>query len=108
LVRFPGPGKPEQSTWKTGLKKERLKEGSVSENGSNGRGEPETISAPENADGGSHFFDKDEGEIAVTNAGLILLHPFLKPFFKTLGITDEHGNITEARSHLAVQLVHYV
>lgn len=54
------------------------------------------------------FFKKNEGEIAVQSAGLVLLHPFLKSFFKNLKLLDEHGNITVARRHLAVQIVHYL
>ncbi|MBW6536276.1 MAG: hypothetical protein K0B11_14805, partial [Mariniphaga sp.] len=54
------------------------------------------------------FFEKEEGEIAVQNAGLVLLHPFLESFFKNLKLLDEHGNITVARRHLAVQMVHYL
>jgi hypothetical protein len=113
LVRFPGHGEPEPPDLKPGLKKgrvekKRMKEGSVSENDSNEREEPEAILAQESADEDSAFFEKDEGEIAVTNAGLVLLHPFLKPFFKTVKITDKHGNILKARRHLAVQMVHYL
>jgi hypothetical protein len=54
------------------------------------------------------FFNKNEGEIAVQNAGLVLLHPFLKSFFKNIKFLDEHGNIIVARRHLAVQMVHYL
>ena len=112
LLRFPEPGENEPLALKPDLKmgrskEKRLKKDTVPENGSNGTEGQETISAPENAEW-LPFFEKEEGEIAVTNAGLVLLHPFLKPFFETVDISDEHGNINEARRHLAVQLVHYL
>jgi hypothetical protein len=54
------------------------------------------------------FLNKKEDEIAVQNAGLVLLHPFLKSFFKNQKLLDEQGNILVARRHLAVQMVHYL
>lgn len=108
LVRFPEAGEQGPSGLKPGLKKGQLQEGFVAEKGSDEREELEAISAPESVDGDSPFFETDEGEIAVTNAGLVLLHPFLKPFFKAVEITDKHGNILKARRQMAVQMVHYL
>jgi hypothetical protein len=54
------------------------------------------------------FFEKQDGEIAVQNAGLVLLHPFLKTFFKTLDLLNENGQIKNSEWHLAVQTLHFM
>jgi hypothetical protein len=54
------------------------------------------------------FFKKGLTEIAVQNAGLILLHPFLKQFFLTTKIINERNEIAISRQDLAVQTLHYL
>jgi len=45
-------------------------------------------------------------EVQVNNAGLILLHPYLHPFFQNCELVDENNNITN--KDLAVHLLHYM
>jgi len=52
------------------------------------------------------FFGKELAEIAVQNAGLVLLHPFMKRFFLELNLIDERNQLT--RKELAVQTLHYL
>lgn len=54
------------------------------------------------------FFEKQEGEIAVQNAGLVLIHPFLKSFFTELGFLDEKGQIIKSVRQVAVQTLHFL
>ena len=54
------------------------------------------------------FFERQEGEIAVQNAGLILLHPFFKTFFKTVDFLNEKGQIKNSEFHVAVQTLHFL
>jgi len=54
------------------------------------------------------FFEEDEDEIWVQNAGLILLHPFLKPFFTACGIAGKHGNLPPENFDMAVQTMHFL
>lgn len=54
------------------------------------------------------FFTSGEKSIAVQNAGLFLLHPFLKSFFKAIEVLDERGQIKESARHMAIQALHYV
>ncbi len=54
------------------------------------------------------FFEKEEGEISVQNAGLVLIHPFLKTFFKAVDILDGKGQIRNSKLHLAVQTLHFL
>lgn len=54
------------------------------------------------------FFETRKNEIAIRNAGLILLHPFLKRFFEKLGILDEKGGIKKSDLQVAVQSLHYM
>lgn len=54
------------------------------------------------------FFDTDKDEVAVQNAGLIILHPFLKAFFNDLKITNSKGKIKSGKRDLAVQLMHFL
>lgn len=54
------------------------------------------------------FFGNDFIEIAVHNAGLVLLHPFLKYFFTVVRITNKLGNIIPTKCELAVQTLHYL
>lgn len=44
----------------------------------------------------------------INNAGLVLLHPFLKTFFITTGIADPSGKIRTENSDLAVQALHFI
>jgi hypothetical protein len=54
------------------------------------------------------FFSRDIQEIAVRNAGLIILHPFLKHFFTVVKITNKLGNIIPDKKALAVQTLHFL
>jgi hypothetical protein len=49
-----------------------------------------------------------EEEIFVPNAGLIILHPFLKSFFKNLGLLDEDQFIDTERHQKALWILHYL
>ena len=55
-----------------------------------------------------HFFDKKINEIWVRNAGLIVLHPFIKPFFIATGICDKQGKFLTFNFDVAVQSLHYL
>ena len=54
------------------------------------------------------FLEKDEDEIWVQNAGLILLHPFLKPFFASCQITGKEGNLSTENFEVAIQTLHFL
>jgi hypothetical protein len=54
------------------------------------------------------FLEKNDDEIRVQNAGLILLHPFLKPFFASCEITGKHGILSPENFDLAVQTLHFL
>ena len=54
------------------------------------------------------FFEKKNNQIGVQNAGLILLHPFLKQFFTATGITGKQGILTHENYDLAVQSLHFL
>jgi len=54
------------------------------------------------------FLDENEGVMWVQNAGLILLHPFLKQFFTTTGIIGKQGNMAHENFDLAVQSLHFL
>jgi len=56
----------------------------------------------------SSFLEKDSDGIAVQNAGLILLHPFLKHFFVKTEVADKHGNLLREKLDLAVQSLHFL
>jgi len=70
------------------------------------------------SDSGELFQLKDEGEneveleiddeFFVGNAGLILLHPFLKSFFDEFQFLDERGQILNYRKESAVQALHFL
>jgi hypothetical protein len=44
----------------------------------------------------------------INNAGLVLLHPFLKTFFITTGIADPSGKIGIENLDIAVQALHFI
>jgi len=54
------------------------------------------------------FFDKDMQEIAVQNAGIVILHPFLKHFFTLVKIVNKLGKVIPAKRELAVQTLHFL
>jgi hypothetical protein len=54
------------------------------------------------------FFGKQEGEIAVQNAGLVLIHPFLKTFFKAVDLLNDKGKIKKTERQTAVQTLHFL
>lgn len=49
-----------------------------------------------------------ENAIWIQNAGLILLHPFLKPFFKEMRLTDDKGHLKSDAHQKAIQAVHFL
>jgi hypothetical protein len=51
-------------------------------------------------------FLTDTGSYHVPNAGLIILHPYLKPFFYNCGIIDDTNVITDPE--MAVHALHYL
>lgn len=61
----------------------------------------------EDEDKSSEENNKQES-LHINNAGLVLLHPFLKTFFITTGIADPSGKIRNENSDLAVQSLHYI
>ena len=54
------------------------------------------------------FFDEEDNHIGVQNAGLILLHPFLKQFFTTTGIIGKQEILAHENFDLAVQSLHFL
>ena len=54
------------------------------------------------------FLENEEDPIWVQNAGLILLHPFLKQFFTTTGIIGKQGILSKENFDLAVQSLHFL
>ena len=54
------------------------------------------------------FMEESAESVLVQNAGLILLHPFLKQFFATTGITDPQGKMITRNLALAVQSLHFL
>lgn len=57
--------------------------------------------------------EMDEGpveidEVYVNNAGLVIVQPFLQPFFRELGLLDGKEFPHEAAQHRAVYLLHYI
>ena len=54
------------------------------------------------------FLEKDNDQTGVQNAGLILLHPFLKQFFTATGIVGKQGALTPENVDLAVQSLHFL
>lgn len=61
----------------------------------------------EDEDKSSEENNKHES-LHINNAGLVLLHPFLKTFFITTGIADPSGKIRNENSDLAVQALHFI
>lgn len=54
------------------------------------------------------FFDENADSVYVKQAGLILLHPFLKQFFKHIGLLDGAGKIKKESLTQAVQTLSYL
>jgi hypothetical protein len=54
------------------------------------------------------FLDQENDQIWVQNAGLILLHPFLKQFFMATGISGMQGNPLSENLDLAVHSLHFL
>lgn len=54
------------------------------------------------------FLESEDDQIWVQNAGLILLHPFLKQFFTTTGIIGKQGILSKENFDLAVQSLHFL
>jgi len=52
------------------------------------------------------FQSQNKQEYYIQNAGLILLHPFLKQFFETCGLLDNQNQIKD--KELAAHLLHYI
>lgn len=66
------------------------------------------ISEIENIENDQLFIEKEDNEIAVQNAGLIILHPFIKSFFENIGLLNSHGLIKKDSMELAVQSLHFL
>ena len=49
---------------------------------------------------------EEKGELQVHNVGLIMLHPYLKDFFKNCGLLNDENHIINPS--LAVHLLHYI
>ncbi|EON78226.1 hypothetical protein ADIS_1423 [Lunatimonas lonarensis] len=86
--------------------------GQVSGQGFNRRSD-ESINFPNQVSGTKSSLqnesDKDTGiqaQLPLSNAGLILLHPFLPAFFSDVGVINEKQEFVD--SHLAVHLLNYV
>ncbi len=60
------------------------------------------------ADRSSYFDNKELDDILVHNAGLVLLHPFLKYFFTGLNLLKEDQFINREAAHHAVHLLQYL
>jgi len=60
----------------------------------------------ENRESDQQLFKDQEGHLLVDNAGLVLIHPFLKHFFNGIGLLDENNKITD--KVLATHVLHYV
>lgn len=54
------------------------------------------------------FFERESSGIAVQNAGLIVLHPFLKYFFVNTKIADNNGILIKGKLDLAVQSLYFL
>lgn len=53
------------------------------------------------------FFNADNKQIIIGNAGLVLFHPFLKTFFSNSEWINEQGKIKQNKQIEAVQALHY-
>ncbi|AYL94531.1 contractile injection system tape measure protein [Mucilaginibacter celer] len=51
---------------------------------------------------------EDEGGIYVSQAGLVILHPFLEYFFKDFGLLQDNDFVDLPARQLAVHLLHYL
>ncbi len=57
---------------------------------------------------GRRFIENNLTEIAVQNAGLVILHPFIKRFFERLDLLDTYGLVKKEKLDVAVQSLHYL
>ncbi|MES2555159.1 MAG: contractile injection system tape measure protein [Bacteroidota bacterium] len=51
-------------------------------------------------------FKDQDAQLLVENAGLVILHPFLKHFFKGIGLLNEENKLTD--KVLAAHVLHYI
>jgi hypothetical protein len=56
----------------------------------------------------SNFTDDPQNERLVENGGLVILHPFLKHFFRAINVIDSAGNMKSDQNDLAVQALHFL
>ncbi len=56
----------------------------------------------------TEFFEKNVSEIRVQNAGLIILHPFIKQLFIALKMLDKQNKIIPGNKIKAVQILHFL
>lgn len=61
-----------------------------------------------NEDNAFSFLEKDNSDITVYNAGLVILHPFLKQFFVQNEIAGKSGVISKEKFSMAVQSLHFL
>ncbi len=57
---------------------------------------------------GQLFIENELTEITIQNAGLVILHPFVKRFFERLDLLDTHGLVKKEKLDVAVQSLHYL
>lgn len=50
----------------------------------------------------------EDTAIYIHNAGLVLLHPYIKILFGALGLLDKEGTIASEKVELAIHLLHYL
>ena len=64
----------------------------------------------ENGDAASRGKEKETGSdrLFIDNAGLVILHPFLEPFFERVGLCHEHRFISAEAQRRAVLLTQYM
>ncbi len=60
----------------------------------------------ENAQRPTKSFKDEQAQLLVENAGLIIIHPFLKHFFSGIGLLNEENKLTD--KVLAAHALHYV
>jgi len=57
---------------------------------------------------GQLFIENELTEITIQNAGLVILHPFIKRFFERLDLLDRYGLVKKEKLDIAVQSLHYL
>ncbi|MFA6057012.1 MAG: contractile injection system tape measure protein [Taibaiella sp.] len=71
-------------------------------------GRDEELKRKDKADKAETKFTETEDGLLGSNAGLVLLHPFLQYFFKELGLLENEKFINDRSRDVAVHLLHYL